>query len=224
MKELLMSTRNRLVFSSFMIAVVSSSISASSSSAAIITPISASSPNGSYSTRTPTHTIDSSGLSPNGIWDQHTSGGNVVEETIPNATMWLAAGNTTPEITWNLGAIYNLAGFHLWNYNEAFNSGDAPRSIQTADVSISNDGTTFTPFATGMTFTEASGFDTYTGEDYAMVATAQYVRFNVTSNYGDGFGSGLSEIRFVTAVPEPMSITLICFGALGVMLAARRRR
>jgi hypothetical protein len=198
---------------------------ASTAAAAIITPTTATSPNGVVSTRSPAHTRDSSGLSPDSPWDRHTSGGNTIDGTLADATMWLST-STTPEITWNLGDLYDLTGFHLWNYNEAYNGQTAnTRGIETANISISTDGTIFTTIVTGMNFANASGFDTYTGEDKTLIATAQYVRFNITDNYGDLSNTGLSEIRFIGTipVPEPTTLSSLLVASLCLALGARHR-
>lgn len=197
--------------------------------ASVIDPVSATATD-NYGSRVPAHTIDGSGLSGPGPWQEHTSGGSGNTPLI-DASMYLSNGSDpTPTITWNLGSTFSLTGFHVWNYNEGYNGG-APgdftsRGIQVADVQVSNSPTfaSFTDLG-NMTLARAPGLDTYTGETltFGSAVSGQYVRFVTQSNYGDPGFTGLSEIRFI-GTPEPGSLVLCSLGAVGLLLAARRRR
>ena len=72
-----------------------------------------------FSTRTPDHTIDGSGLSsalPTGssipvVWPTHSNA--------PDPDMWHSNNVVPVSITYDLGAVYSrLEGFHVWNFNE----------------------------------------------------------------------------------------------------------
>jgi hypothetical protein len=226
-----MNARNCLL-----VGVVFSFIGASQVLAVTITPSSATATS-AYGTRFPSATRDSSGLTGN----QHTNlvGGDP-------EPMWLTSGGqldpevgvstvTGQSITWTLPSKYDLTGFHLWNYNEG---AQTSRGLKYVTIEVADNAgftlnlQTITSYASGTGLTQASGANTYTGEDYTLSATGQYVRFTVISNFSaivDNLFSnpftGASEIRFEgTAVPEPMSAGLFACGALGMLVARRRRR
>ncbi|MDD2598660.1 MAG: DUF5000 domain-containing lipoprotein [Kiritimatiellae bacterium] len=125
----------------------------------------------------------------------------------PTGEMWLSNGTLDTWITFDLGAVQSLTGFHLWNYNEA---GDfSRRGVKTAGIYVGNsmpaDGT---PYASAgpawgtlvenMTFTKASGAAGDAGADYAFAntVTGRYIQVYVTSSYGKDAYTGISEIRF----------------------------
>lgn len=177
--------------------------------------------------RSPTTTINGSGLTANAtpttLDDPHTNQ--------PNSAMWLNNNDSqTPTITWTLDQNYDLTGFHLWNYNEiAGAQAYTLRGVATADVLVSSTdtGENFVLVNDDQAFAQASGLNTYTGEDYALAASnVRRVRFNVIDNFPgnpDNY-TGLSEIRFVgTPVPEPATAGLLLVGGLGLALRRRRR-
>ena len=206
-------------------AVVVALVGASSASAnPIYDPVSAVA-SSEFPGRPAVSTIDGSGLISASPWDMHQSADPNLGQS-PD-TFWLSNGEVTPTITWDLGAVYSLSGFHLWNYNEGQNGAypaGKERGMQITDVQVS------TVSAAGpytdlghMTFAEATGFDTYTAATYALNTTAEWVRFTAITNWGDSSLTGLSEIRFI-GTPEPTSVVLLVLGAVGPLLVARRLR
>lgn len=122
-------------------------------------------------------------------------------------------------ISFDLGAAYNVTGFHLWNYNnENINS---IRGAKEVAITYSADGTVWTNSATLDLIKATSGYG-YTGDDYSLTPlVARYVKFQVNSNYGDTNNlAGIGEVRFI-AVPEPAALGLL---AAGLGLALRRKR
>jgi hypothetical protein len=107
-------------------------------------------------------------------------------------------------ITFDLGASYHLTGMHLWNMNQ---NGLGGRSIKTATISVSQEGTDFTAVSVGGRdsngfFIPAPGTDGYPGEDYTFVGTGRFVRFSITLNWYDTLDYvGISEVRFIAAAP-----------------------
>lgn len=181
--------------------------------------------------RAAVHCIDGSGLDsadpPN-----HTSN--------PNGFMWLnngdgnfSAGASDPDrpgqlahITFNLGGTVAVSSFRVWNYNE-FGGGHNfnNRGVKDLTISVSTDGSNFTPLTnpgtntTTWTFAQAPGSSSYTGQliTFTVPVTAAYIRFDIKSNFGpdpsDGVDHGLvglSEVRFeacpVTCVPPPANM------------------
>ncbi|NQU40773.1 MAG: discoidin domain-containing protein [Lentisphaerae bacterium] len=152
--------------------------------------------------RNGTKTIDGTELSTNAAtgttvpmsWP---TAGNIADHT------WVGA-STAPTISWDLGALYVLSGFHLWNYNGSDSSGN--RGIKTATVYASDDAVgAVTTNLGSMTFTAAPLTAGYTGEDYSLSVTTRYVRMVTTDVFPDNDGyTGLSEIRFVGTPVQPL--------------------
>lgn len=139
---------------------------------------------------------------------------------------WISADDAWGSGKWvafDLGATYTLTGMHVWNYNNTFI--DSSRGAKDVLVQYQVgadwlDAENFV-FARG-----ASSYSGYTGEDYTFTnsITAQNVRFWITSNQG-GTGANnyasIAEVRF-TAVPEPMTISLLAFGGLHLLKPKRK--
>ena len=134
--------------------------------------------------------------------------------------MWLGGpGDILPIITFDLGSSQPLDRMLFWNYNEALPGRDdlLTRGVSQADILVSNDGLTFTPFASDVAFAVAPGDNT---TEFAQTinfggATARYVQIAVDANYGNDTYTGISEVQFF-AVPEPGAglLTGISFAAL----------
>jgi hypothetical protein len=131
-------------------------------------------------------------------------------------------------ITFNLGALYNLGGFSLWNFNA--NPGVGIREV---NIQSSTDGTTFTTIA-GAPTVFAGGLNNAAvpAQQFSFTpVSAAYVRFQVLNNIGNIRNTGLSEVQFdsaplsTTAVPEPISIfgTLTAIGG-GAFLKRQLKR
>ena len=186
----------------------------SSVAAGLITPVAATAQsfyNGAPP-RPPVHAIDGSDMTPNSpVTASSTSG------TVAAGRMWLSNGNQDTWITFDLGSVQTIAGFHLWNYNEHSGSPDIyrQRGVKTAGIyagtslladgaSYASAGTAWGTLVQNMTFTKAPGFGGYAGEDYLFTVpvTTRYLQIYVTSNFGppgDNY-TGISEIRFIASV------------------------
>jgi hypothetical protein len=171
------------------------------------------------------NTINGSGLS-FALNTGDTIPGTYPTHSAVNNNIWhTAVGVLTPTITFDLGASYDVTGFHLWNFQQ-FDTTGVSRGIQTTNILGSSDGISFTTLISNQTFTQATGLSTYTGEDYSLsAANIRYVRFGVLSNYGDVNVTGLSEVRFLgtVAVPEPSSLAMLALGGLVMLWAVRRK-
>ena len=142
-------------------------------------------------------------------------------------------------ITFDLGSTTMFQSFRVWNYNEKnANTGQlfVNRGVQTLTISIATAAqpNTFVPLTdpssntTTWTFAEAPGSSTYTGQLFTLPvpASAEFIRFDIKTNYGDTNGLvGLSEVQFFTPapVPEPSVMALLIFGSAGAAAVVRRR-
>ncbi len=158
---------------------------------------------------------------------------------VPDGNMWLDTGNgccggvsnigpgntdPAPQITWNLGSVYDVSNVRVWNYNEV---NLTARGTAATDIYTSKDGVTYT-FLEHVTLNQAPGTETVDFSQIVPINTqAEFVRFtNMTAFPGtDNNFLGLSAVQFNgTPTPEPGSLVLCSLGAVGLLLAARRRR
>lgn len=133
---------------------------------------------------------------------------------------WFVEAQNTPitDITFNLGAAYDLGAVLFWNYAE---TGNTDRGISSVTASFSSDGLSFTGDTT-LNFAETSGDPLFVGETVSMLSEdVQYVKFTDFVNHGDSVLAGFSEIRFAT-VPEPSSTALLGLGGLTLLLRRKR--
>ena len=210
-------------------------LSASFVDASLISPtgVTASSALTSFNRRAIT-TIDGSGLTGGGAADTH---GNSV-----SGTMWTSNGTLDnrgtpavedfdPEITFDLGGLYDVNTVRVWNYNENTFTRFGANSVEIFA------GETLGTLASAGTFVFVEG-------DSSMVMPAQnisvsftkvqFIKFDVLTNHDgavfDGSGTirgvdgrsltGLSEVRFdgTAAIPEPSTTALFCFGGMALFL------
>lgn len=184
-------------------------LSSRCSLAELVTPIGASA-SSTFGSRTPTLTIDGSGLDPvptNVLAKNH----NESPET--GGGMWLTNGTSTGSITFDLGQTRPIDLLHVWNYAEVASSNAAnftTRGARNVTVYIDNNPNP-TTLVQSFVFAQATPANstTFVGVDqwgadyntpvanYALSApvAGRYVRFDITSNYGDPY-MGLSEVRF----------------------------
>ena len=183
--------------------------------------------------RVPSNAVNDSGLSAGD--DLASTADQTHVRFPPNTTMWLSTGSgfggvdPNPTFTVDLGAVYDVTGVRVFNYNE-FNEPNGPdltnRGVQRANVLVGETAPT-TPLG-AVTLAKATGLASYTGEFLNLMALTggpvrtRFFELDIQSNWGDANSFyGLSELQFEgTLVPEP--------GALGLLaacgLAALRRR
>jgi hypothetical protein len=164
------------------------------------------------------HIVDGSGLSSLSLTATHAAAAT--------SNSWTSALDTlTGQVTFDLHGAYTLVGMSVWNFNSLSLAG-----VQGVSVSTSTDGVTFTPMAGGpTTFAQGANGASEAPQQFTFgPVVADFVRFNITSNYGITFGTGLSEVAFdgtavTTGVPAPPTLLLGLVGA-GVTGVARLRR
>ena len=186
--------------------------------------------NSSFGGRPASFTIDSSGLNPTYATNATVSAnsadptyiGNWLANSQPSPGlstdgMWLNNGGSTGVITFDLGSTQTLDGIWVWNYAEHFGSSDlSTRGAKAVSVYITSSLNSSAPgsdtLAQAYTFARmgqgalpgSSTVESYlwapTFYQFTNPVTAEFIKFNITSNYGDSF-VGLSEVRFEAAPP-----------------------
>ena len=128
-------------------------------------------------------------------------------------------GITEGFVTFNLGNLYELDAFGVWNHPQL--NGD--RGVQDVLVEISTNGTDFTLLPGGPT-RFARSMAPVSAEVFTFPAVAaSYVRFDIIDGYG-AVNTGLSEVRFSAAdAPEPGGFLLLGAGLAGLLCYGRRR-
>ncbi len=163
---------------------------------AFITPVSATASDSQAGAgRLPSRLIDGSG------WvetypgsGRYVHGSNVYEA---GGCMW----NGAAEDAWllfDLGEVFRLNGFYVWNYNEA---GEwRTRGVRSVEVLTSVDGATFAS-AGAFELALASGLPDDPGQAVAFAepVSARYLRWVIRSHYRAGEQVGLAEVRFADA-------------------------
>jgi hypothetical protein len=162
------------------------------------------------------HIVDGSGLSSLSLTATHAAG--------TTSNDWVSfSGTTTGQVTFDLHGTFTLVGMSVWNFN-----GNNTVGVQGVSVSTSTDGVTFTPLAGGpTTFAQGANFAAEPPQQFTFgPVVADFVRFDITSNYGFPLETGLSEVGFdgtpgTPVVPAPPTLLL---GLVGAACVARLRR
>ncbi len=147
--------------------------------------------------------------------------------------MWLSDNNDTAGwVQFDLGDVYTISSFKVWNYYEGWNTSQQ-RSVNevaivygstTADMALGTiDDSSTVPDITN--FTIADGSDPYPGVTYTPAESfdARYIQFDIGSTHGSTF-AGMADVQFDgTAVPEPTTLLMLLSSLLGLAFYGRRR-
>ena len=131
-----------------------------------------------------------------------------------------AAPVTTGSIVFDLGGLYALDGMAVWN----FNGGDNTVGVKDLIVLGSTDGVNFTPIGGAPNlFAIGAVAAPELAELFSFSSSTSFVRFDISSTYGNS-DFGLSEVMFTgTLVPEPSSLALLASG-IAILFLVRRHR
>lgn len=134
---------------------------------------------------------------------------------------WMTDSTVTGELIFNLGSIYDISSASIWNYGGGCCG--VNRSVKDLSVGVSLDGVTYSSIGS---FTLGLPAGTpFAADTISLGATAQYIKFDLNSNYGSQQYTGLSEVQFeglMASVPEPASIALLTIGLAGLGLSRRK--
>jgi len=121
--------------------------------------------------------------------------------------MWTSKGEPLGKegLCWiriDLGRVCQVAGLHIWNYNEG--GGWQGRSVKAFDLLASQDDATWTG-AGAFPLRCASGKDDEPGESVSLAkpVAARFLKIVPTAHYGRDNLCGLAEIRVRVADPKP---------------------
>jgi len=125
-------------------------------------------------------------------------------------------------LTFDLGGIFSVTSTDIWQYNF---SGERDRGVQAFEILGSTDGLTFSLITNASLLKSLGG--SISAQSVTFNATAQYIRFNITSNHGDPTYAGLSEVKFkgdISSVPAPATTCLLGLGLVGLVRATKYQR
>ncbi len=144
--------------------------------------------------------------------------------------MWLSTGagfggiDPDPFVLFDLGAVYLVDSFRVWNYNEA--GAFATRGVNSVSVQFGTTPALGSTVAGITSFAQATGAGGYAGQNFNAFTpfSARFIKFDINTNHGNTEGFfGLSEAQFNgEIVPEPATATLGLLSLGGLLLRRRR--
>jgi hypothetical protein len=182
---------------------------------ATVTPDSASTTMGAFSTLTIDNTINLSGI-------RTTS--DMANSTADDSASWnwiSASGSTTGEIIYNFDEAQDLESMLVWNGNDG--TANWTRGVKQYDLLVSTDasGENWTTVVTDDTLNYTSGSGVWCGPQAVGIDQTDVLRVKmvVDSNWG-GTLTGLQEVSFVS-IPEPATLGLIGFASFALLFGRR---
>ena len=127
---------------------------------------------------------------------------------IPDGSMWLSMGtccggteDLDPFVIFDLGEVYSITSFQVWNYNESTGGNLTERGVNEVTIEYGDTealGSTV-PGITNFAQAPEPVTTTYAGEVFDSFApfSARYIKFDINSSHGgDNAFYGLSEVQF----------------------------
>ncbi len=124
--------------------------------------------------------------------------------------MWLSDQNldiASQYVTFDLGAVYDLDGTRIWNYNEV---NLLIRGVYELRILVSKDNVTYRDIGTytlAMAPSPASAYRDFSQYVPLLASDVRYVTFDVRSSWGDTIHVGLSKVRFYSAPKATAPVT-----------------
>jgi hypothetical protein len=168
-----------------------------------------------FRSTSPTSAVSGAGLM---TPDQPESGHTVVGE----GNAWLtrrfddpAGPDTNPWLIIDLGKIYNIEGFRVWNYNEPDGAGHGLKDVEIYYSSTNPQGIGSSLGKFVFAKSKQVGKE-HLGQNFKAKFQARYIKLKIKNNWdGDNFGFGLAEIRFDgTPAPPPDLKVRLLIGAI----------
>jgi hypothetical protein len=112
-------------------------------------------------------------------------------------------GDENPIVEFDLGKLYDVGKFHVWNHNA-----NPHRGFRHVSVMISANAKDWKPVAQQFVFAKAPKSEDYVGESYEFTPPirARYIRFHCDSTHRQGGNrelAGLGKVRFYEAAKNP---------------------
>jgi hypothetical protein len=127
---------------------------------------------------------------------------------IPDGSMWLSMGtccggteDLDPFVIFDLGEVYSITSFQVWNYNESTGGNLTERGVNEVTIEYGDTEALGSTVAGITNFAQAPEpvTTTYAGEVFDSFApfSARYIKFDINSSHGgDNAFYGLSEVQF----------------------------
>lgn len=111
-------------------------------------------------------------------------------------TMWMSdAGDVNAQLTFDLGAVESVNAARIWQYNATCCG--LERGVDGFDVYYSSDDINYTLLGSfNLTMSQSVSNEEVPAQIVPMSFSAQFIRFNITSNHGSEGYTGLSEVAF----------------------------
>lgn len=132
----------------------------------------------------------------NGSGLRDTTLDGVDEHTSNPGQMWRSAkGEAQSWVEFDFGSPQKLGAISVWNYNEAWHANEGVRQM---DISAWTPQTGWQKIRTGQQLDPGEGSNSYDEPTVIPLeaVTAQKIRFDALSNFGDPDYTGLSEVQF----------------------------
>ena len=145
--------------------------------------------------------------------------------------MWHSSGGVVANenVTFDLGSNVDLAAAYIWQFAQDNNTGRGVKDFSIL-VSSTDSGNNFVPVSV-VPFSLVQSTDQASGPVYMepvqtisfSASNVRRVQFAIASDWNGSASDyvGLSEVRFESVVPEPISLAVLSLAGLGLM---RRRR